>query len=244
MFFAPITIAMRPVNASVERSYTAWPLAEPRSRQTMSYSSFEPWATRLVAEHFANGLFALTTGTGISSGPRVLDRQMIVVLSTPHLSRCGNSSRAVNSYEPLGGESGFARKSWGCANIGKRTVAKSARVNVLPLIWVPCVGKRLNWFSLHNVRDAVGPFSAFEPANDEGDPRRLGRVRGRMHRFSARRRRPPAGQARRYYMHEKTLNSLIGTRSYQRVQRILSRATQELTVLDTLPDWPQPRNLA
>ena len=57
-----------------------------------------------------------------------------------------------------------------------------------------------------------------------------------MHRFSARRRRPPAGQARRYYMHEKTLNSLIGTRSYQQVQRILSKATQEVTVLDTLPD--------
>ena len=38
------------------------------------------------------------------------------------------------------------------------------------------------------------------------------------------------------YMHKKTLNSIIGMRSYQQVQRILSRATQELTVLDTLPD--------
>jgi hypothetical protein len=46
-----------------------------------------------------NGLFALTTGTGISFEPRELDKQMIVVLSTPHRSRWGNSSRAVNSYE-------------------------------------------------------------------------------------------------------------------------------------------------
>src|SRR5262245_6938338 len=97
----------------------------------MSYSSLEPSAIKLVAVHFANGLFALTTGTGISSGPRELDRQMIVVLSTPHRSRCGNSSRAVNSYEPLGGESEFACKSRGCATIGKRTVAKSARDSVL-----------------------------------------------------------------------------------------------------------------
>jgi hypothetical protein len=37
-------------------------------------------------------------------------------------------------------------------------------------------------------------------------------------------------------MHEKTLNSLIGTRSYQQVKRVLSKATQEVTILDTLPD--------
>ena len=43
-------------------------------------------------------------------------------------------------------------------------------------------------------------------------------------------------QGRRYFMHEKTLNSLIGMRSYQQVRRILSKATQELTDLDTLPD--------
>ena len=43
-------------------------------------------------------------------------------------------------------------------------------------------------------------------------------------------------QDRRYYMHEKTLNSLIGLRSYEEVRRILNKATQELTVLDTLPD--------
>ena len=43
-------------------------------------------------------------------------------------------------------------------------------------------------------------------------------------------------QGRRYFMHEKTLNSLIGMRSYQQVRRILSKATQELTVLDALPD--------
>ena len=43
-------------------------------------------------------------------------------------------------------------------------------------------------------------------------------------------------QGRRYYIREKTLNSLIGMRSYEQVRRILSKATQELTVLDTLPD--------
>ena len=43
-------------------------------------------------------------------------------------------------------------------------------------------------------------------------------------------------QGRRYYMHERMLNSLIGMRSYQQVRRILSKATQELTDLDTLPD--------
>ena len=43
-------------------------------------------------------------------------------------------------------------------------------------------------------------------------------------------------QGRRYYVREKTLNSLVGMRSYEQVRRILSRATQELTILDTLPD--------
>ena len=43
-------------------------------------------------------------------------------------------------------------------------------------------------------------------------------------------------QGRHYYMHEKTLNSLIGMRSYQQVRRILRKASRELTVLDTLPD--------
>jgi DNA-binding IclR family transcriptional regulator len=43
-------------------------------------------------------------------------------------------------------------------------------------------------------------------------------------------------QGRHYHLHEKTLNSLIGMRSYQQVRRILSEVIQELTVLDTLPD--------
>jgi biotin operon repressor len=43
-------------------------------------------------------------------------------------------------------------------------------------------------------------------------------------------------RGRHYYLHEKTLNSLIGMRSYQQSRRILSKATEELTVLDTLPD--------
>ena len=43
-------------------------------------------------------------------------------------------------------------------------------------------------------------------------------------------------RGRHYYANEKTLNSLMGIRSYEQVRRILSKATRELTVLDTLPD--------
>jgi hypothetical protein len=39
----------------------------------------------------------------------------------------------------------------------------------------------------------------------------------------------------RYYIREKTLNTFIGMRSYQQVRSILSKATEELTVLDTFP---------
>ena len=43
-------------------------------------------------------------------------------------------------------------------------------------------------------------------------------------------------RGRHYYTHEKTLNSLIGIRSYEKVRRILSKSTKDLTDLDTLPD--------
>ena len=43
-------------------------------------------------------------------------------------------------------------------------------------------------------------------------------------------------RGRYYYLHEKTLNSLIAMRSYQQVRRILSEAVKELSVLDTLVD--------
>jgi DNA-binding IclR family transcriptional regulator len=43
-------------------------------------------------------------------------------------------------------------------------------------------------------------------------------------------------RGRCYYTHENMLNSLIGMRSYQQVRRFLSKATEELTVLDTLTD--------
>ena len=43
-------------------------------------------------------------------------------------------------------------------------------------------------------------------------------------------------QGRQYKLHEKTLNSLMGMRSYQQVRGILNRATAELILLDTLPD--------
>jgi hypothetical protein len=43
-------------------------------------------------------------------------------------------------------------------------------------------------------------------------------------------------QGRYYYIREKTLNSFIGMRSYQQVRHILSKASEKLTVLDTLLD--------
>ena len=43
-------------------------------------------------------------------------------------------------------------------------------------------------------------------------------------------------QGRYYYIREKTLNSFIGMRSYRQVREILSKATKELSVSDTLLD--------
>ena len=43
-------------------------------------------------------------------------------------------------------------------------------------------------------------------------------------------------RGRRYYMNVQMLNSLIGMQSYQQVRRLLSKATEELTFLDTLAD--------
>jgi hypothetical protein len=43
-------------------------------------------------------------------------------------------------------------------------------------------------------------------------------------------------QGHRYYIEEKALNSLLGMRSYQQMRRILRTATDELAVLDALPD--------
>ena len=43
-------------------------------------------------------------------------------------------------------------------------------------------------------------------------------------------------RGRYYHLHEKALNSLMGMQSYQQVRHILSEATEELSVLDTLPD--------
>jgi hypothetical protein len=37
-------------------------------------------------------------------------------------------------------------------------------------------------------------------------------------------------------MDERALNSLLGMRSYRRIRRLLEKAAEELTVLDTLPD--------
>jgi DNA-binding IclR family transcriptional regulator len=43
-------------------------------------------------------------------------------------------------------------------------------------------------------------------------------------------------QGKNYYLRAKTLNSLIGMRTYQQVRRILSEASEELSVLDGLAD--------
>jgi DNA-binding IclR family transcriptional regulator len=43
-------------------------------------------------------------------------------------------------------------------------------------------------------------------------------------------------QGRRYYMDERALNSLLGMRSYRQIRRLIEKAAEELTVLDTLPD--------
>jgi hypothetical protein len=43
-------------------------------------------------------------------------------------------------------------------------------------------------------------------------------------------------RGRRYYMDKRALNSLLGMRSYQHIRRLLKKAAEELTVLDTLPD--------
>jgi hypothetical protein len=41
---------------------------------------------------------------------------------------------------------------------------------------------------------------------------------------------------RRYYIRDTMLNSLMGIRSYLQIRRMIGRAGEELTVLDTLPD--------
>jgi len=43
-------------------------------------------------------------------------------------------------------------------------------------------------------------------------------------------------RGRHYYAHEKSLNSLIGMRSYAQVRRLLNKATEQLSLLDALPD--------
>ena len=43
-------------------------------------------------------------------------------------------------------------------------------------------------------------------------------------------------QGRRYYVDDSALNSLLGLRSYRQIRRLIQKAADELTVLDTLPD--------
>ncbi|MGO4511895.1 helix-turn-helix domain-containing protein [Bradyrhizobium sp. 2TAF36] len=43
-------------------------------------------------------------------------------------------------------------------------------------------------------------------------------------------------QGRHYHVDDSALNSLLGLRSYQHIRRVLDKAADELTVLDTLPD--------
>jgi DNA-binding IclR family transcriptional regulator len=76
------------------------------------------------------------------------------------------------------------------------------------------------------------PFSAAKIADYMSVPRTtVIRRLDRLHRWGVIDRR-----GRQYHMNEQTLNSLIGMRSYQQVRRFLSKATEELTVLDSLAD--------
>lgn len=43
-------------------------------------------------------------------------------------------------------------------------------------------------------------------------------------------------QGRHYYMDSKSLNSLMGLRSYQHIRHLLETSAKQLSVLDTLPD--------
>jgi hypothetical protein len=42
--------------------------------------------------------------------------------------------------------------------------------------------------------------------------------------------------SRRYHVRDTMLNSLMGMRSYQQIRRMIAKAGEQLTVLDTLPD--------
>jgi biotin operon repressor len=42
-------------------------------------------------------------------------------------------------------------------------------------------------------------------------------------------------QGRYYYLQEKTLNPLIGMRTYEQMRRVLSKAVAELAILDSFP---------
>jgi len=75
------------------------------------------------------------------------------------------------------------------------------------------------------------PFSAAKIAAYMGMPRTtVTRKLNRLQSWDLVRR-----QGRRYHMQENLLNSLIGMRAYQRMRRMLNKASEEMTVLDTLP---------
>jgi hypothetical protein len=42
--------------------------------------------------------------------------------------------------------------------------------------------------------------------------------------------------SRRYHVRDAMLNSLMGMRSYLQIRRMIAKASEQLTVLDTLPD--------
>jgi hypothetical protein len=43
-------------------------------------------------------------------------------------------------------------------------------------------------------------------------------------------------QGRHYYVDDSALNSLLGLRSYEQIRRLVDKAADEMTILDTLPD--------
>src|SRR5262252_4041379 len=110
----------------------AWPFAAPRPGQTMSYSSFGVFVIKFAALHLANGLFALTIGIGILSSATDGGRQIIVVLSTAQRSRCGNSRRAVISYEPVcGNKRASGQAGCACTAIPKAIAVASERDTII-----------------------------------------------------------------------------------------------------------------
>src|SRR6476660_3947125 len=94
----------------------------------MSYWNVPFSVVRFAAEHFAEVLLSLSTGTGIASVSSCLKRQILVFLSIAQRSRCGNSRREVTSYKPpLSDSNGSAAtRPIDCVRIAEAVIAAHA----------------------------------------------------------------------------------------------------------------------